>query len=89
MRILGFVYILSDFLAFANRKKIIEKDTRLFLRISTELKTKIQLKAKAQNIPISIFVMDAIDFSLPLPLSFKSHHFLPVLFHLGNSYLVV
>lgn len=41
-------------------KKIIEKDTRLFLRISTELKTKIQLKAKEQNIPISIFVMDAI-----------------------------
>ncbi len=29
-------------------KKIIEKDTRLFLRISTELKTKIQLKAKAK-----------------------------------------
>lgn len=41
-------------------KKIIEKDTRLFLRISTELKTKIQLKAQSQNIPISIFVMDAI-----------------------------
>lgn len=41
-------------------KKIIEKDTRLFLRISTELKTKIQLKAKEQNIPISTFVMDAI-----------------------------
>ena len=41
-------------------KKIIEKDTRLFLRISTELKTKIQLKANSKNIPISIFVMDAI-----------------------------
>ena len=41
-------------------KKIIEKDTRLFLRISTELKTKIQLKAKEQNISISTFVMDAI-----------------------------
>jgi len=41
-------------------KKIIEKDTRLFLRISTELKTKIQLKAQSQNIHISTFVMDAI-----------------------------
>jgi len=35
-------------------------DTRLFLRISTELKTKIEAQAKAQNIPISTFVMDAI-----------------------------
>ena len=35
-------------------------DTRLFLRISTELKTKIEAKAKIKNIPISTFVMDAI-----------------------------
>ena len=35
-------------------------DTRLFLRISTELKTKIEAQAKIKNIPISIFVMDAI-----------------------------
>ena len=41
-------------------KKIIEKDTRLFLRISTELKTKIEAQAKIKNIPISTFVMDAI-----------------------------
>jgi uncharacterized protein (DUF1778 family) len=41
-------------------KKIIEKDNRLFLRISTELKTKIEAQAKIQNIPVSTFVMDAI-----------------------------
>ena len=35
-------------------------DTRLFLRISTELKTKIEAQAKIKNIPISNFVMDAI-----------------------------
>lgn len=35
-------------------------DTRLFLRISTELKTKIEAQAKIKNIPISTFVMDAI-----------------------------
>ena len=35
-------------------------DTRLFLRISTELKTKIEAQAKIKNISISTFVMDAI-----------------------------
>jgi len=35
-------------------------DTRLFLRISTELKTKIEAQAKIKNMPISTFVMDAI-----------------------------
>lgn len=41
-------------------KKIKEKDTRLFMRISSELKTKIQTSAKEKNIPVSTFVMDAI-----------------------------
>lgn len=41
-------------------KKITTKNSRLFLRISTELKTKIELKAKSKNIPISSFVMSAI-----------------------------
>lgn len=41
-------------------KKIKQQDARLFLRISTELKTKIQMEAKAKNITISIFVMEAI-----------------------------
>lgn len=41
-------------------KRIKQQDARLFLRISTELKTKIQLESSAKNIPISIFVMEAI-----------------------------
>lgn len=41
-------------------KRIKQQDARLFLRISTALKTKIQLEAKAKNIPISIFVLEAI-----------------------------
>jgi predicted DNA binding CopG/RHH family protein len=41
-------------------KKKLEKDTRLFMRISTELKTKIELKAKEQNLTKSKLISEAI-----------------------------
>lgn len=42
------------------QKKKVEKDTRLFMRISTELKTKIEQKAKAQNLTKSKLISEAI-----------------------------
>ena len=42
-------------------KKIIEKDTRLFLRISTELKTKIEAQAKIKNISIDVLIQSNRD----------------------------
>jgi predicted HicB family RNase H-like nuclease len=45
-------------------KKKVEKDTRLFMRISTELKTKIIAQAKSEKIPVSKFVLNAIKMQL-------------------------
>jgi predicted DNA binding CopG/RHH family protein len=42
------------------QKKKVEKDTRLFMRISTDLKTKIELKAQAQNLTKSKLISEAI-----------------------------
>jgi|APGre2960657373_1045057.scaffolds.fasta_scaffold85077_1 uncharacterized protein (DUF1778 family) len=46
------------------QNKKITKDTRLDVRMSTELKTKIIAQAKSEKIPVSKFVLNAIKMQL-------------------------